>query len=294
MRKIICLNVLLWAFPLFGAEVVDRIVAIVNQDVVTQFDLDRAMIVAKGQPRERVLEELINKKLLDQEISKAKIEVEEEEMARAIADVLRQNQTSIEALRADLGRKGISFESFKEELSKEIQQVKFIQQTLGSGVQVSAKEVESYKSEQKKDSPFDQQVKVSWIFLPINSKHDDAKDVQKILQKGYKIVEKSRRGEKIKGFSLGEGEWRSLTDAPPVVASHVKTMEAVSVSDPLVTPQGIYIVKLFEKNEPFAEKKEVATAEDWQIHQSIYNERMDQTLQNYFLKLRRKSYIEIR
>lgn len=279
---------LLWVFPLFGAEVVDRIVAIVNQDVVTQFDLDRAMVVAKGQPREKVLEELINKKLLDQEISKAKIEVEEEEMARAIADVLRQNQTSIEALRADLAQKGISFESFKEQLSKEIQQVKFIQQTLGSGVQVSAKEVENFKSEQKKDSPFDQQVKVAWIFLP-------AKDVQKTLQKGYKIVEKARRGEKIKGFSLdSEGEWRSLSAVPPVVATHVKTMEASMVSDPLVTPQGIYIVKLFEKKEPFAAKKEMATAEDWQIHQSLYNERMDQTLQNYFLKLRRKSYIDIR
>lgn len=286
---------LLWGFPLFGSEVVDRIVAIINQDVVTQFDLDRAMIVAKGQPKEKVLEELINKKLLDQEISKAKIEVEEEEMARAIADLLRQNQTSIEALRADLARKGIAFESFKEQLSKEIQQVKFIQQTLGSGIQVSAKEVETFKSEQKKDSPFDQQVKVSWIFLALDSKHDDAKDVQKILQKGYKIVEKARKGEKLKGFSLDfEGEWRSLDAVPPVVASHVKTMEAVSVSDPLVTPQGIYIVKLFEKKEPIAGKKEMATAEDWQIHQSLYNERMDQTLQNYFLKLRRKSYIDIR
>lgn len=129
------------------ARQVDRVVAVVNSEAVTRYELDRAAAVNKKLPPPQVLENLIHQKLLEQEIEKSKMEVSDDELARGVANVLAQNGATIEALQMELSAKGISFDSFKDQLRREIRQGKFIQQTVGANVQISDRDVEFYKND---------------------------------------------------------------------------------------------------------------------------------------------------
>src|SRR3989338_289931 len=150
---------------LMADKTVDKIVAIVNQDVITLYDLDRAMApmlaeirkapnfdAAYSEAKQKTLEQLIDDALLKQEIDKAKIEVDENELARAIAGVLAQNRITIDMLRSELASKGISFESYKKQLADQIRRMKFIQQNVSAALHISEEEIDSFLKEQQKES----------------------------------------------------------------------------------------------------------------------------------------------
>lgn len=129
------------------AKLVDRVVAVVNNEAVTLFDLDRAAAVNKKKAPAEVLEALIHQKLLEQEIEKSKMEVTDDELARGVANVLAQNRVGIEELQMELSAKGISFDSFKDQIRREVRQGKFIQQTVGANVQITDRDIEFYKND---------------------------------------------------------------------------------------------------------------------------------------------------
>ncbi len=147
--------VILFSFNSFAAELVDRIVAVVDGEIVTRSELEEIvdMTPKQGRPikeqemqsfRKEALNGLIDDILLKQAIKKAKIEVQEEELARAIASVLQQNQITPEKLRADLAKKGVSFEIYKNQISDQIKMIKFVNQVIGSQVKINERELRDY------------------------------------------------------------------------------------------------------------------------------------------------------
>lgn len=129
------------------ARQVDRVVAVVNSEAITRYELDRAAAVNKKLPSQQILDNIIHQKLLEQEIEKSKTEVTDDELARGVANVLVQNGVTIEELQMELSAKGISFDSFKDQIRREIRQGKFIQQTVGANVQITDRDIEFYKND---------------------------------------------------------------------------------------------------------------------------------------------------
>ncbi|MFH1874475.1 MAG: SurA N-terminal domain-containing protein [Pseudomonadota bacterium] len=139
----------------FAVEMVDRVVAVVDGDVVTMSDLEEIidMTPKQGRPileqkmenfRSEALDGLIDDILLRHEIEKTKIEVNEEELTRAIASVLRQNQISPEQLRTDLAKKGISYDVYKQQITDQIKMIKFVNQVIGSQIKIEELELRDY------------------------------------------------------------------------------------------------------------------------------------------------------
>lgn len=151
---------LFWGAEVKATEVVDRIVAVVNEEVITLSELEAVvdMTPKEGRPileqkmesyRREALESLIDNLLLKHAIAKANIEVEEDELVRAIASVLRQNRMTPEELRADLAKKGISYETYKEQISEQIKMIKFINQVIGSQVKLDDRELRDYYNQHR-------------------------------------------------------------------------------------------------------------------------------------------------
>jgi peptidyl-prolyl cis-trans isomerase SurA len=142
------------------AEMVDRIVAVVNGEIVTASELNQAMAMRqrgnKGAVKEsaessrsEVLDKLIDELLLKDSIEKAKITVDDEEVARAIGNVLRQNQMTPEQLKADLASKGVTYETYKYQVAHQIRFIKFTNQIVGQQIKLSDRELRDYYDRNK-------------------------------------------------------------------------------------------------------------------------------------------------
>ncbi|OGQ04519.1 MAG: hypothetical protein A2W61_00825 [Deltaproteobacteria bacterium RIFCSPLOWO2_01_44_7] len=290
MKRNISLLVFLFFPLLLQAKVVDRIVAVVNSDVITQYDLDRTM-AGKSGDRRQVLEDLINQKLFQQEIARSNVEVTDQDLSLAIENILKTNGINIEILRAELASKGIPFEAYREQVREQVRQMKFIQQNLASHVQVTDQDVERYQSDQT-SSQQNMEAHLAWIFLPLDN-DASSKDVRHLVRKGRKLTDRARKGEdftKLEGIDVGK---KTLFDLPANVASVVKKMAVGSVSDPIVTPQGVYVVKVIEKTQPTTTPSK-KTAPSLNPKEVIYQNRMEQEMSSYVMRLRRKAYIDIR
>lgn len=298
------------------AKTVDRIVAVVNNDVITELELDRAVSMRRSQMkqstnvelalkqlRQQTLNDMINQKVLENELEKSDLQVTDDELARTIANVLQKNGINIEILRAELAAKGISFEEYKEELKGQIKQMKFIQQQVAANIQVTDQDVQKYKANLKKAKPEDQNTVVHLAVIIKKVDEDISPDnIREEVRKWRKITDKARKGEDFAKlaveYSEGPeakegGDWgsKNLNELPSPMSSLVRKMKVGSVSDPILMPDGIYIVKILEKSV----QDEVAQSQDDEaLRQRIHDERMDHEFNSYTQKLRRKAYIDIR
>lgn len=297
------------------AKVIDRTVAVVNDEAITEYELNQAISLRlagsvgkeknseKGKDfRKATLEELIHSRLLEQEVEKSKTEVTNEELGRAIGRFLQQNRITIEQLKSSLAQQGVGFEAFKDRMEKELRHAKFIQQTVAGNVQVSEEDVRRYKEQNRQQWGPQVFVRVAMLYLPFDS-GESAKELKAKKESAETLAEEARGVSDFKAFAeerkkktniqfLDDSqESRSLDTFSKEVGSVLSRMEVESVSGPIVTPRGIYIAWLYEKK---TAAETVSAEEDSTIMGQLYNQKMEQEINSFLLALRKKSYIEIR
>lgn len=135
------------------AETIDRIVAVVNSDIITESDVKELVSEYKKNndknTRRAALDRLIDELLLKHAVEKAKITVGDDDLTRAIQNVLRQNQITPEQLKADLAAKGMSFDTYKQRLAGQIRLIKFTNQIIGQQVKLTDRKVREYYERNK-------------------------------------------------------------------------------------------------------------------------------------------------
>lgn len=132
-------------------SVVDRVAAVVNDDIVLQsevYELGASYIadnIAKGKSRRaaegEVLEVLIERKLVDQEVIKLGLEPNEQEIDRAADDAARRNGLDREGLKAELAKQGMSWESYRSEMKASLKEYKFAQVVLRPRITITDDEL---------------------------------------------------------------------------------------------------------------------------------------------------------
>lgn len=136
MKKILFFT--LFFVPLLAsAELVDRIVAIVGDEIITLSDVKKY----KAPPKKDPLEELIRQKILLLEIDQLGIDVTNDDLANAIGEVLTRNRIQLEELKKELEKEGKGFEQYKQELRTEIRKMKFLGQVIYPRIKVSEEEI---------------------------------------------------------------------------------------------------------------------------------------------------------
>ena len=140
----LCLSLL----PASGAaEVVDRVVAVVGEEIVTLSDVRgysaersfEAKIV--GRETRDPLEALIREKLLRQEMERLGITASPDEIQAAVQEVLQRNKMTSETLRSELSRKGISLDRYKKDLGEQIRRMKFMGQVIYPRIRIPEEEI---------------------------------------------------------------------------------------------------------------------------------------------------------
>lgn len=314
-KKLLIMNTIiiaaLYAWPKFASsEVVDRIAAVVNNEVITQVQLDRAVAArsknlgakqSDPEANRTVLERLINDKLINQLMAASKVEVSEDDLSHAIGNVLRQNGITIDQLRAEVVSKGMTYEEYKKEVEREIKRIKFINQVIGPQVKITDQDLRDYYQRNQDRFRGSMRAHIAQIFLPFEGISTE-EDAQKLKDTALSITAKGQRGgnfeELVKTYSKGPNAdsggdigMVNLKDLPQPVADTIRTMKVGDVSYPIPTENGLVIVKLISLPELSASDFEGLRD---RIYSALYDERIEETLGAYMQKERQKAFIEIR
>ena len=298
-----------------SAEIQNRVVAIVNDQLVTLYELNIKIKELTGmapdeirtrsekdfmQARRDVLDILINDKITKEKIKELEITVSQQDVDKAIEKVKQDSQITQEDLLAKLKERGMSLEAYRENVKNELERMQLINYEVKSKIILREEEVRKYYDEHKGEFTSQGKVRLSIIFL---KQEDPASTVEAdaVKKKGELIMQKIRDGENFgalaKKYSQGpgadEGGDLGLFKEPDLnaeMAEIVKNLPAGGVSPLIITPNGIRIMKVTEKD-PGGEKS-FEQAQD-AIRSILYRKELDAKYAEWVKELRKKAYTKV-
>jgi peptidyl-prolyl cis-trans isomerase SurA len=248
-------------------QLVDRIIAVVNQEVVTQFELnDRMQRVAREleqrntplPPKDvlesQVLERMITERVQLQRASEVGLRVDEPQLDRTMERVAESNNMSQEQFRAALERDGIPMRKFREELRNEILLARLREREVDNRITISENEVDLYLADQEGVKETASEFELSHIVIRV-PEQATPEQLARQRARADEVVKQFRAGtdfsqlsaaysdapEAMSGGALG---WRSRDRLPDLYIEAVSSMRPGQVSEVLRSPAGFHVLKL--------------------------------------------------
>lgn len=247
----------------------DRIVAVVNDDVIVASELEnrlrevRAQLRQSGTPppaeealERQVLERLILDRLQLQVARESGIRVEETELNEALERIAARNQLTLRQFRDVLERDGFDFARFREQVRDEILLSRVRQRSVERRVTVSPREVDSFLATARQQGGGDNEYRLGHILIAV-PEAASAQQIDEARRRAEAVLGRLRAGEDfaqvaaevsdgqqaLQGGDLG---WRKSQELPTIFADAVPGLEPGDVTDPIRSPSGFHIVKLVD------------------------------------------------
>lgn len=262
----------LLASSVVHAEVVplDRVVAIVDNDVVMQSQLDqrlhevRATIQKRGAPlppehvlTQQVLERLIIENIQLQIGDRSGVRITDEELNQAMGTIAQRNNMSLDQFRAALSHDGLSYDEAREQVRREMIISRVRQRRVAERIQVSEQEVQNFLASDLGKIQLSEEYRLANILIPVPDSASPetvqaaARQAQEMYQQlkqgadfGQLAVSRSAGDNALEGGEIG---WRKAAQLPSPFDSMVGTLAVGDVTEPVRTPGGFIIIKLEEK-----------------------------------------------
>jgi peptidyl-prolyl cis-trans isomerase SurA len=307
------MTVLCWR-PVLG-ELCNRVVAIVNDEVITLHELNNKIKEMTGyapaelesqdkerylKARRQVLEFLIDEKITREKIEELGIQVTEKELDASLEQIKRDNQWTHEDLLAALQKEGLTYEKYQERMKKELERIKLIEFEVKSKIIIREEAIENYYETHKERFSTDDKVHLAAIFL-VRKDSQDKQETDEILNKAQRIVGRLKAGENFaelaREFSQGPGadeggelgEFRA-DQLDPKLRRTIESMPVGGVSDPILMSNGVQIVKLVQRAKGKTRSfKEVKNA----IYAVLYRQEVNRRYEAWIKELRESCYTKI-
>ncbi len=250
------------------AQAIDRIAAVVNEDVILQSELDRATRNILNQyanrqdqlpPRDvlerQVLERLIMVRLQVARATESGIRVSDEEVDAAINSVAQQNGMTLDQLRQQLASDGTSFNDFRNSLRDELVIQRLRQSFAQSRVSVSDAEVDAALASQQAAGGVQYHLAHILVALPENATPEQIATGQQKIEGIKALIDKGemdfaaaavRYSDSQNALEGGDLGWRSLSEIPTSFAATISSMQPGQVIGPTRGPSGFQLLKLVE------------------------------------------------
>ncbi|MDX2345676.1 MAG: peptidylprolyl isomerase [Legionella sp.] len=254
------------------AEKLDSVVAVVNDSVVTQSELNEHLAIMRQQlqtkktpmPSEDVLQKQVLNQLITQELQlqiakHSGIMIDNAEIDETISKIAKDNHLSLTDFREALKKEGLAFDAYRETLRKEIAIARIQQQAVGHEVMVSAEQVEDYLKISMAQEKTTQGFHVQHIVIALDDEptpeqlrgaEKKAQDLLKKVKQGVPFEQvammTSNEDYAVDSADLGE---RHLAELPEVFAKRVVSMKAGEIAGPLRTGNGLQLIKLVSVRE---------------------------------------------
>jgi len=262
------------------ADPLDRIVAVVNDQVITALELDKEMMLIKQQLRlqnnrlpddailkKQLLERLILRSIQLQIAKRGSIRVDDETLNRALENIAAQNRLSPTQFRETLLREGMDYEAFRENMREEITINRLQQRQVRNRIVVTQQEIENFISNQSLRNGDDKEFHLGHILIAV-PEAANAGQITAARAKAEKIIADLKAGAEFyqTAVSVSDGQqaleggdlgWRRAEALPTLFADWVVEQPVNSISDALRSPSGFHIIKLLDQRTN--EKKHLIT-----------------------------------
>lgn len=245
----------------------DRIVAVVNDGVILESELDKkvANIVKQVDAsnttlppmdilRKQVLDQMINIKLQLQEADSEGITVSDDQVNQAISRIVENNGMTLSELPEKLKEQGIDYADFRQQLRDQITIQEIQQKVVQDQMSITPREVDAQLKEDQESGNADVQYHLSQILIAtplsptsaqVDAARKKAQDIYAKLKQGADFaataIASSDGQQALKGGDLG---WRKQSELPTIFSDLVANMNPGDISEPVQSSSGFHIVKL--------------------------------------------------
>lgn len=247
---------------LLQAQEIDRIVALVEEDVILKSELDQAIDMIETQARsrgerlpprsvmeEQMLERLILTRLEIQRAEDTGIRVSDADIDQALQQVARQNQLTMGQLRSALEADGIDFREFRDDVREELLTTRLRQRVAQSMEEITETEIDIMMAS---DRVGGQEYLLSQILVGV-PEGTPSSEADRLQERADEIVGKIRDGLDFSTAALtysqapdamegGDVGWRNINALPPLFVDAIADAEPGHVTEPLRVPSGFVIL----------------------------------------------------
>jgi peptidyl-prolyl cis-trans isomerase SurA len=249
---------------------VDRIVAVVNDEVITQNDLtERVSLVVRQLQRQggqlppaealskQILERMITDLLQVQLAKETGIKVDDPTLDRTIERIAQENNMPVADFRAALEKDGIKYPRFREDIRGEILLARLREREVENSIVVTDAEVETELARESREKTTDAEYRLSHVLVVVPPQAS-SDQIEQRRRKALQALAELRQGgnfaqvaaqysdapDALQGGNLG---WRPSARLPSLFLETLERMQPGDVSDILKSPNGFHVVKLLEK-----------------------------------------------
>lgn len=251
--------------------VLDRIRAVVNDDVITQQELTTRLNAAIKQLQKQgtllpdnnilekqVLERMITEMLQSQFAKENGLRVDDMQLEKALARVAQQNKfESVAAFRTKLEKDGIDFNKFREEIRSEIVSVRLREREVDSKLVISESDIEDYLATQANQGNKGEELQLAHILIVV-PEQASAESIQNYKRRAEEAQAKLKAGAPFAQIAAGYSDakdalqggllgWRPADRLPSLFSDPLSKMKPGEVSPLLRSPTGFHLIKLLER-----------------------------------------------
>lgn len=315
---LILLGLILLCAPV-RAEVVDKIIAVVNDEIITLYEFNTAFEpyrknienTYKGtdkeavikQTREAFLQRLIDNILIEQEAKKsgAGIIVKDEEVMEVLQDVLAKQKLSMQEYLKNLAREGNSLDSVKKEIRGQMMRARILRREVKAKILVSDEEIGEYYNKNRQEYEGKETVRIKQILLLLPP---DANKtiIAKVKNEAMQLHKRVMNGESFDLLALNYSQGPAAAQGGdvgfigrgtiiPEVEAAAFSLPVGQVSEVIESSVGFHIIQVVDKKG--AGLKPIAAVRE-EIKTKIEDEKLDKKFDEWIASVRAKSHIEVK
>lgn len=296
------------------AEMVDRVVAVVNDEPITLYEVDKLMAAnleeikkAEGAGmkqdkfksyRSQALEKLIADKLLDQQMEQMKLQVTDEDVQKALKNILQRNSMTQDQLAQQLSQKGMTFDQYMADMRIQLKKVKFMGAVIAPRVKVTDADLDEFFAANSDKFGNFQSVQMAQVIIPVSPTADDS-ELSAAQAKAKEVYQKAKGGGNFedlgKKYSVNPQTaipaMYQVNQLAPQIAEILSGLKPGDVGEPVRSEMGLHVIKLIERKTLAGEEYQTVRE---QIREKVFEVKVQEELEKYVGELKNKNFVQIK
>lgn len=284
-----------------AAVPLDSIVAVVDEDVITQTQLNNQISAIKQQAqsagatlppmdqlRQKVLDQLIDKSLIMQIAKRNKVTITAAQLNQALTTIAARNNMTLAQLKTAVVKSGMNYDTYLKQIREQMLISNVEEHAIGPKLMVTDQEVDEYLR-QHPGRNMQYHLYDLYVPLPASATPQQLDEAKKQAEMLMQQMKQSNDLQQLKkpGVKMDDMGWRAGSDIPSIFAKDLPTMKDNDVAGPIVAPNGIHIIKLI------ATKSSGPVLTKDQAKQMLQQQKFVQALQPWLKKIRQNAYVKI-